>query len=260
MTWRSTLIAGIVTALPLLASLDRAAAIVIVNVDWRCSFCHSTPVPAAQLMRRWRDTPAATARIIQHFPSFMAGTRLASSRQMRDNVGECSILCSPRMWRMVRCWHLRGQPSGPAIAGCRLGPWAATVSEEDDRKPVLAIDVGTHLTVAFPLGKPSEFHTGFAAALGAALEDLDVASEQIAIEQAAVTTLSLARLTDARLRETLNTVSFMCGLELSYVTDLRTVQRRLNDFPHDLPPYYVPEAAVRSLFGVPWRDELGDVH
>jgi hypothetical protein len=180
---------------------------------------------------------------------------------MRDDILECSILCTTRMWQRVRSWNLRGTSSHARIAGCRLGPWAATVSEEeDDRTPVLAIDVGTYLTVAFPLSTPSEFHRGFSASLGAALEDLGVASEQIAIEQAAVTTLSLEKLMDARLRDALKTVDFTFGLELSYATDLRTVQRRLNDLPHVLPPYYVPETAVRRLFGASSRGALGDVH
>ena len=163
------------------------------------------------------------------------------------------------MWRLVKAWNIRGTPP-EAIAGCRLGPWAATLSNEDPRTPVLAIDVGTILTVVFPLGDPAHFHGAFAAALDSALEDLGVGWEQIAIEVAAVKTLSLRRLVDPPLRETLNTVEFMCGLELAYSADLRTVQRRLNNFPHCKPPYYVPEAAVRHLFGLPWRDALGGVH
>jgi len=177
-----------------------------------------------------------------------------------ENRSDCSIMCSQRLWRMVRSRNLRGTPPATAIAGCRLGPWAATVSTEDERSPVLAIDVGTYLTVAFLFGQPSEFHSAFADALGGALEDLGVPLDQIAIERAAVTVLPLERLRDVTLRETLKTVDFMCGLELSYATDLRIVQRRLNDFPHSLPPYYVPENAVRSLFGVPYRDILGSAH
>ena len=178
----------------------------------------------------------------------------------RENSGECCIMCSRRLWRRVRSWNLRGARPDAPIPGYRLGPWAATVSNEDERAPVLVIDVGTYLTVAFPLEGPSEFRSAFAAALGGALEDLGVPLELIGTEQAAVRTLTLKGLADARLCETLNTVDFMCGLELSYSTDLRTVQRRLNDFPHDLPPHYVPEAAVRDLFGVPCLDVSGTSH
>lgn len=159
-------------------------------------------------------------------------------------------MCSQRLWRRVRLWPVSAAPITSRVAGCRLGPWAATVSTEDDRQPVLAIDVGTYLTVAFPLGAALGFHDGFGIAVGAALEDLGVAPSQIQIEVEAVKTLPLSRLVDASLRKPLETIDFMCGVELAYHTDLRVVQRRLNDFPHALPPDYVPIAAVRRLFGL----------
>jgi hypothetical protein len=159
-------------------------------------------------------------------------------------------MCSQRLWRRVRLWALSAAPITSRVAGCRLGPWAATVANEDDRQPVLAIDVGTYLTVAFPLGGPAGFHDAFGAAVGATLEDFGVAAGQIQIEMEAVTTLSLRRLVDASLSKPLETVDFMCGVELAYHTDLRVVQRRLNDFPHAPPPDYVPATAVRRLFGL----------
>jgi hypothetical protein len=115
---------------------------------------------------------------------------------------------------------------------------------------VLVIDVGTYLTIAFRFSDGTGFHDTFGAALAGALEDLGVSSEQATIEVAAVTRLPFGRLTDATLREALDTVEFVCGIELAQHADLRVVQRRLNDFPHPLPPDYVPEAAVRRLFGV----------
>jgi hypothetical protein len=57
-------------------------------------------------------------------------------------------------------------------------------------------------------------------------------------------------LADATLREALRTVEFMCGVELMYHSELRRVQRNLNEFPHPLPPDFVPEATVRRLFEV----------
>jgi hypothetical protein len=113
---------------------------------------------------------------------------------------------------------------------------------------VLAIDVGTYFAVAFQFRDEAGFHEAFGDALGAALEDLGVSSEQISIDVAAVTGLPFARLSDATLREALNTVEFACGIELAYHADLRVVQRRLNEFPHPLPPDFVPEAAIRRLF------------
>lgn len=115
---------------------------------------------------------------------------------------------------------------------------------------MLAIDVGTYLTVAFPLGEPSGFHDAFGAAVGAALEDLGVAAGQIQVEVEAVKTLALRRLVDPSLRKPLETVDFMCGVELAYHTDLRVVQLRLNAFPHAPPPDYVSVTAVRRLFGL----------
>jgi hypothetical protein len=119
--------------------------------------------------------------------------------------------------------------------------------------PVLAIDVRTYLTIAFPLGDASWFHDAFAGALDAALQDLAIPLDRIATEVAAVRRLSLGRLVDASLRDALNTVDFLCGNELAYHTDLRVVQRNLNEFPHPLAPDYVPKAAIRRLFGVPGR-------
>lgn len=157
-------------------------------------------------------------------------------------------MCTHRLWRKVRGWKPHSE-SGP-VAGCRLGPWAATLSKDDDPTLVLAIDVGTYLTVAFRLGDEAGFHEAFGAALNAALQDLGVSIEQTTNEVAAIQRLPLTRLLDATLRDTLNTVDFVCGIELTYHAELRAVQGRLNDFPHPLPPDFVPEAAIRRLFGV----------
>ena len=158
-------------------------------------------------------------------------------------------MCSQRLWRRVRLWAMNASPNSSRVAECRLGPWAATVSNDDDRQPVLAIDIGTYLTVAFPLGEPAGFHDAFGAAVGAALEDLGVAAGQIQIEVEAAKTLSLRRLGDASLRQALETVDFVCGMELAYETDLRVVQSRLNEFPHP-PPHDVPASVVRRRFGL----------
>ena len=116
---------------------------------------------------------------------------------------------------------------------------------------VLAIDAGTYLTIAVPFGDVATLHDGFGVALGAALEDLGVSSTQTAIEIAAVKGMPFARLADKTLRKALDTVEFVCGTELPYHNDLRVVQRNLNEFPHPLPPHYVPSVAVRRLFAAP---------
>jgi hypothetical protein len=169
-------------------------------------------------------------------------------------------MCSQRMWRLVRKWTSEAAPSEPAVEGRLLGPWAATVSNEDERSPVIAIDVGTYLTIVFPLGDASGFHDAFAGALDVALRDIGVPRDQIAVEVEAVKGLPLARLLDATLRDALDTVEFVCGTELEYHTDLRIVQRNLNRFPHNLPPEYVPALNVLRVFGVTALNVTRNVH
>ena len=70
--------------------------------------------------------------------------------------------------------------------GTMLGPWAATMSAEDDTGLVLAIDAGTYLTLALRPGDGSEFHESFVGALDNALGDLGVPKERIAVECEAV--------------------------------------------------------------------------
>ncbi|MGH9408043.1 MAG: DUF6933 domain-containing protein [Vicinamibacterales bacterium] len=168
-----------------------------------------------------------------------------------------SLLCAQRLWRLVRGWDARSLGCESAVDEASLGPWAATVFRENERDLVLVIDVRTYLTVAFRLGGSlSEFRDAFAVALGVALDDLGVPRSRIGLEVKAVGRLPLGRLQDATVREALDTVDFMCGIELSNHSDLRTVQRNLNRFPHPHPPDYVPEAAVRRLFGVSERVNL----
>jgi hypothetical protein len=168
-------------------------------------------------------------------------------------------MCSQRLWRGVRGRKPPIESAGEA-AGCRLGPWAATLSKDDEPNLVLAMDVGTYLTIAFRFSDGAGVHDAFGAALAAALEDLGVSSEQAAIEAAAVRGLPFGRLTDATLREALDAVEFVCGIELAQHADLRVVQRRLNEFPHPLPPDYVPEAAIRRLFDLPGGNALRHAH
>jgi hypothetical protein len=141
-----------------------------------------------------------------------------------------------------------------------LGPWAATLSAEDDASLVLAIDVGTYLTLAFRPGDGSEFHESFVAALNNALGDLGVSEKRIAVEREAVLGLPIEKLTDAVLREALTTVDFVCGTELEYHRDLRIVQRNLSLFPHSLPPHYVPATAVACLFNMAASPGIKKLH
>jgi hypothetical protein len=97
-------------------------------------------------------------------------------------------MCSQHLWRVVRRYTPRYGSQRDA-AGCRLGPWAASLSKAAEPNLVLAIDVRTYFTVAFQFGDEASFHEAFGGALGAALEDLGVSSGQAFIEVAAVTRL-----------------------------------------------------------------------
>jgi hypothetical protein len=164
-----------------------------------------------------------------------------------DDHGAVSILCTRRLWRLVKSTTFPERRPMSTAARHRLGPWAGTISKEDERTLILAMDLGTALTLAFVVADVADLHDRFAEALGSALEDLQVPPEAILLETAAVKRLPVRPLSDASLRERLETVDFVLGIELSYATDLRIVQRRLNEFPHDLPPHYVPAVAARSL-------------
>jgi hypothetical protein len=127
------------------------------------------------------------------------------------------------------------------------------VCREEDPPLVLAVDSGTLLTAVFPLGDSAEFSMAFADAVAAALTDLGVAAEHVDVERTAAMACPLVRLVDKAPGDVLDAVEFICGTETPYHSDVRVVQRNLNDFPHPHPPDYTPEAAVRRLFGVARR-------
>ena len=157
-----------------------------------------------------------------------------------------TIMCAQRLWRTARLWS----PTSPSstVEDRRLIGWAATVSVEDGQELVLALEVQTYLTVVFPLGPESSFRAGFTRALAEALEDCGVADDAIALEVQAARSVTFSRLKDGAVREALNRAKEICSIELSYHSDLRVVQRNLNEFPHPLPPDYVPRIALKRLF------------
>ena len=119
------------------------------------------------------------------------------------------------------------------------------------KRLVLALEVQTYLTVVFSYGNSEVFQKRFSRALTAALEDLGVDRTLLAEEMSSTGPVCLSRLKDPQLREALKAAQYTCGVERLYHDDLRTVQRNLNDFPHNLPPDYVPAVAVRRLFRQP---------
>jgi hypothetical protein len=157
------------------------------------------------------------------------------------------IMCSQRMWRVVRQWEpkLRTERTSEAV----LGPWAAKTWSDGGRELVLALETSTYLTLVFPFGSASEFHAAGAGALQAILEDIGVPAQRIALEIAHIGSAPLTRLQDSELSEALKTAQFMCDIELLYHSDLRRVQANLSEFPHAPPPHYVAAQNARWLFG-----------
>lgn len=165
-----------------------------------------------------------------------------------------TIMCSQRMWRLVRQWER--VPAAEANNGAILGPWAATVSAEDGRDLVLAIEASTHLTIVFPFGTAAEFHSACMHALEAILQDIGVPARRIPVELAAVRSAPLTRLQNAELRPALRTIEFTCGIELAYHSDLRRIQTNLSQFPHAPAPHHVAVHDARRAFGLPNLDPL----
>jgi hypothetical protein len=159
-------------------------------------------------------------------------------------------MCAQGMWRLVKAWR---QPTEQALhrSPARLSNWAATRFTDEGETLVLALEVQTYLTVVFPYGDGELFQERFSRALTASLEDLGVDRTLLAEEVSSMGPVCLSRLKDPQLREALEAAQFPCGVERLYHDDLRKVQRNLNDFPHNLPPDYVPAVAVRRLFGRP---------
>ena len=161
-----------------------------------------------------------------------------------------NMMCSQGMWRLVRSWSQHVKPSQRQAPAC-LSDWAATTFADEGETLVLALEVQTYLTVVFPYADGEVFQDRFSQALAEALEDLGVDRTLLAEEVSSAGPVCLSRLNDPQLREALKAAQYICGVERLYHDDLRTVQRNLNDFPHNLPPDYVPAAAVRRLFSRP---------
>jgi hypothetical protein len=124
--------------------------------------------------------------------------------------------------------------------------WAATLTKHDGRSLVVGIELSTYLSVVFTLDSASAFRQEFCTALGWALEDLDASPPTIAVEAMLIETAPIVRLTDQSLSEELRYTASICAIELSYSSDLRRVQRNLNDLPHGGREIPVPAEAVAA--------------
>ena len=159
------------------------------------------------------------------------------------------IMCTQTLWRRL---GKQGRASlrvvDAPIPGVTLGSWAARIFKDRGRDLVLAMEQRTYLTLLFPLLPVDEFRSHFAQALSHGLLDLGVPATVARIECAAIEFQPLTRLEDHVLRERLEGVDYMCGIEFAYHSDLRIIQRNLNEMPHPNIDPCTPVEAVRSLF------------
>jgi hypothetical protein len=81
------------------------------------------------------------------------------------------------------------------------------------------------------------------------LEDL-AAPHIVALETSVIAATPLPRLTDRLLLHVLEYTQAICDIELGYHTDLRGLQRKLNDPPHGGRDLCVPREAVAALVGL----------
>jgi hypothetical protein len=158
------------------------------------------------------------------------------------------IRCKGNLWRRLGGKRKIGPASTASIPGVMLGSWVAKAFECDGHDLILAVNERTYLTVLFPFVPRERLCSEMAAAVANALRDLGIAESIAGAESAAVEFMPLARLEGGELGAVLEDVQFECEIELTYHTDLRVVQRNLNDFPHPNRNPCVPLEAVRQLF------------
>jgi len=158
------------------------------------------------------------------------------------------IRCRGKLWqRLGRSRGITGA-SEAAMPGAMLGSWVAKVFRDRDRELVIALNERTYLTVVFPFVPRQRFSAELAGALSNALRDLGIPERIARAEAAAAESMPLGPLERGELADVLDDVQFFCEIELDYHTDLRVVQRNLNDVPHPNRDPCVPLAAVRELF------------
>ena len=168
--------------------------------------------------------------------------------RVRTPASVAILQCSPALWRFVRAWRFAdaGAPSGGSADA--LAVWSATVLTRGARDIVLGVEQHTWLALVCELGAETTFAGRWKQALELAFDDMRLPlTDQV--RGAGVPRMHRAE--EGRIEAALSSAAFVCGTELHFQPDLRIVQRRLNEFPHDHPPDYVPAVAVRRLLGRP---------
>ena len=154
------------------------------------------------------------------------------------------VYCDQKLWRVSREWSI---PFEGTVRECGppLGDWCATLTKNIEQRLVVLVNIHTCLTIVFPLCPASDFLRTFKSALHASLEDLNVDGSAIVLETERLDALQLKRMRRSGFGSILRYVEYFCGIELMYHTDLRRVQRNLNDLPH---AGGVPALEVPALF------------
>jgi hypothetical protein len=159
-----------------------------------------------------------------------------------------SIICCARpLWRFVCAWRSATEDGSSQPPGQALGTWVATALARDGRDLLLALETETCLTIVCELASETTFAAQWKQALAAAFADLAVPLIWLTPDACSP---RLRSIEGGPLDTRLATAAFVCDTELHFHTDLRLVQARLNEFPYDHPPHYVPAIAVRRLFGI----------
>jgi len=167
------------------------------------------------------------------------------------------IRCKGGLWQRLGGRHENAAVNAAAFPGVLLGSWGAKLFRDGERYLILAVNDRTYLTAVFPFVDRQRFWSDLSAAVRTALRDLGIPEAIIRTETAAIEFMPATRLGTEELADILDDVQFFCELELDYHTDLRIVQRNLNDVPHPNRDPCVPVEAVRELFAnvreaAPW--------
>jgi hypothetical protein len=159
-------------------------------------------------------------------------------------------MCTQTLWRALlpppgfRSRHRTNRIVEPQFQNVMFGPWAATVLRMAGQELVVAAEVSTWLTAVCSLERGPSFRIALSNAIALALEDLGAGRSTVAVETTMVEAAPFVRLLDKRVVEELAYIASICDIELCYSSDLRVVQRRLNDLPHGGRDIPVPAEAV----------------
>lgn len=158
------------------------------------------------------------------------------------------IRCKGRLWQRLGVRRETASVPVAPFPGLLLGSWAAKLFRDRERYLVVAINERTYLTSVFAWAGRESFAGDLARAAALALGDLGIPEAIVRAETTAIEFMAPSRLGGGELAEVLDDVQFFCEMELCYHSDLRIVQRNLNDVPHPRRDPCVPVEAVRELF------------